>query len=351
VQIVAYAPERLEALTPSLREMSGPRGDRFYRWRLGGPPSATTWLAMLGDTCGAMLSSMRKQYVIGGMQTDCYEIYNWSSAERFRGKGLGIMLLKRLMAEGVPIVNIGGSEDTLRLLPRLGWDTISHSRVLALPLSGRFIQRRLKDRSPTAAILGRIAFEALGRAWYHAHRPHPPKGWRAVPVTGFDSRLSELYLRRRSHALASIPDPAILDWATNGLSRSGLFLRFHFFQGSTLAGWGMARILTTVDGGRSSEIVDAYAAEPDVEVYRWVIAEMVSASAGLGADSVVTSATCPIMCAALRAERFVAAHSNVVRAWWPGKRPFPTGPIHLMRGSADHFLLPLPSEAELEHGA
>jgi hypothetical protein len=56
----------------------------------------------------------------------------------------------RVMQEA-PVSTLGGTQDSLRLLPKLKWVLLAEPRVYALPLTSRFVRRKLRRRPRRSA--------------------------------------------------------------------------------------------------------------------------------------------------------------------------------------------------------
>ncbi len=285
---------------------------------------------------------MRKRYWIEGSRRDVLEIFDWAAHPEVRRRGAGLAVVQQAMREGVPLFTLGGSDDTLRILPRLGWRAVAEATAYTLPLRGAYVRRVLGSRAPVAAVLGGAGFDALGRAWFRARRPPARSAVRVEPVTGFGDLLDRQDAGR-FHALVAAPDGAVLDWADRGLPRPGQYLRFEARRAGQPCGWALARVRVTEDG-RAGEIVDFFGPPPALDVYDALVRQMTTCLAGMGADHVAASASCPIAQAALVRNRFLQRGRYPLLAFFPQGSPGPgaTGPVHVMRGTADHCYLPLP---------
>ena len=342
LRIETCSPDRLDVVTRYCEVVFGHRRESYYRWRFIEFPHTTTFLGMVESRCATLLSAIRKRYWIAGARRDVLEIIDWSTHPEFRGKGLGADLLSHVMHRGPPTFAFGGSPDTQRIMPRLGWRVLAESQSYALPLRGSYVRRKLGDRGALAATLSAAGFEALGRAWFRPRRRRRAGGVRIVPVTGYGAEIASEEAGR-FHALVASPDLDILDWVDRALPRPGQYLRFTAYRDGRPSGWGLARL--RVEGAvTTGEIVDLFSVPPSEDLYVQLIAEMAACLAGLGADGVGTTASCPLVQKALEANHFIRRMRFPVLAFFPEGAPDLIGPLHVMRGTSDDLYLPLPSE-------
>lgn len=332
----------MDVLRRYYEEVWGERDEAFYTWRFASCPGLTTWLALPSrDDCGAIISTMEKTWRIDGQPVKCLEIFDWSSRERYRGKGLGVLVLRRVMEQGLPVFTLGGSEDTLRLLPKMKWSVLTEARVFALPLRGAYIDGWFRRRNAGVAAAARVAFDVAGRAWFHARRGGA-KEISVVPVTEFsEAGITAIYDADREHSLVAAIDPLVVQWADGGWPRPGSYLRFVAQRGGRTCGFGLARVIVS-SGRLTGEISEVFADSPDTEIYRRLIGEMSSALAGFGVDAIITAASSPLVQEALRRNRFVGGPSHKLLAFRTDGFPPAARPVHVMRATADHIVLPLP---------
>src|SRR5260221_6757155 len=98
-----------------------PVGDAYYQWRYFDAPDVITLVADRGGDCVASISAFSRTYKFGDDLVECLDPFDWYCLPSARGSGVGVRLVKCLMDVGKPILALGGSSDTLRIIPRLGW--------------------------------------------------------------------------------------------------------------------------------------------------------------------------------------------------------------------------------------
>ena len=330
----------LAAVRRFMDQEFGRRSERYYAWRLEQCSALTNWVAMLDGECGALVSTLKKTWRIGGEAISIYEIFDWRASARYRGKGLGALVLKRVMDEGLPLMTLGGTDDTLRILPRMGWLTVAEGKAFALPLRGEFIARKLERRGRLASRVAAMVFGVGGPLWFRARRGSVADRWQVSPVTSLDDSCIALYDADRTHGAIATLDHDVLAWAVHGYGRPGQFLSFTLRAEGAPRGWGVCRVVVN-EGRRTGEIIDLFVSGDDEEAASALIGEMTTCLAGFQVDAVVTTASCPVVQRALRRNRFITGHSHPL-LMFPGRHAAPAAPIHIMRGSADYFLIPRP---------
>jgi hypothetical protein len=120
-------------------------------------------------------------------------------------------------------------------------------------------------------------------------------------------------------------------------------VRFTAFRDGSPCGWGLARLRVEGDA-ITGDIVDVFSARPAEEVYVELVAEMTRCLEGMGADGVSTTASCPVVRAALAANRFAERSQYPIIAFFPEGDLDLKKPFHVMRGTSDDVYLPLPPE-------
>jgi hypothetical protein len=287
-----------------------------------------------------MLCAFERSYRVGAQQVSYLETFDWYCLPELRRSGLGILLLRTMMDRPEPIISVGGSPDTLAMLPRMRWRTLAVATNYTLPLVGSTVSAKLKQRYGLPDRLTSAASNVSARFWFRPKgRPAPPTG-RVIPAAAIGGEVKSLYEGTVGYGLAQVADPAFNQWLTQGYAGSGHFISLYFEVAGALRGWTLARVFPTPDGWEGS-IVDLYAPNPDVMTYAWMVSEIVMRLAHYQPRKISASVTCPILQAALRQNRFVRGATFPVYLWW--REPeLPKAPIHLARNTGDWPFLPYP---------
>lgn len=337
--VLPFQPEHL----PAVRRMAEavyprPRSDAYFRWAYLEDPSHRAWLALEDGRCVALLRAFARPYRLGDAEVTCLETFDWYSAPEARRSAAGLRVMRAAMDEPQPLVNVGGTADTLAILPRLGWRTIDGATSYVLPLSGRALPPELAARMGPAKPVGRAALALGSRAWFGRGRGHAPAGGTAVPLTCPGDEVRELYEGGLAYATVPVADPAHLRWLASGFSGAGQFLSLLFRVRGALRGWGMARVYVGPDGPEAS-LVEVYAPRPDAALYRWMVAALVARVRPYRPVLVRAQATCPVLGAALRRQRFLRAQSRPVQMW-SAAGPLGARPTHFTMSTQDFPMLP-----------
>ena len=309
----------------------------MYRWRFLQCP-ASMLVAMRGNECLAMLSAFSRSYLVGGRTATYAETFDWYTVPEYRSSGLGVLLLKEMMDRPDPILVVGGSADTTTILPRMGWRDLDAAVLYTLPLSGASMSDRVRWRTLRPVV--NAVFDLSARLWFRPRQHGPPPGTETESADGVDERVLSLYRRDSQYGLVPIPDLARLQWLTTGQRGTTRFLVSYFITDGVLSGWSLAKTSKTRSGCEAS-LLECYAPHPTVETYVSMVAETVLRVMAFQPQRVQARATCAMLQAALRRNRFLRRGSVPVR-FWSREQTSPPPPSHLAYNVGDADMLPYP---------
>lgn len=342
LRIVALEPEHLAAVARfSERTWERPRTPEFARWRYVDPPGHRAFLALLGNECLAMLSVFSRPYRLGPESITCLETADWYCLPELRLSGLGIRLMRRAMEEPHPIVAVGGSADTLRLLPRLGWQCIGEATVFVLRLDGAMADLGFARRGGATALV-RGLWAGLATGWLGLPRVPVPPGCEAVLVESPGPGLEALYSGPIPWGMVPLPVRDQLAWLGRGCRGSRRLATIYFRREGKLIGWSLLR-LDAAGGGLEARLLDLFTPEADPKLCAWMVAAAIGHASAAGAASITAQASCPILQDALRRSRFVEKSRWPIHVWRL-RSPLPSGPLHFCLNTGDAALLPYPSQ-------
>lgn len=296
--------------------LSPPLMRAVVRWRYDDrPPGGGTWLAVDGDRCVALVDSFVRPYVAWGSKIMVRETADWFCLPKYRPLGVGIKLMKKMMAFPEPVLSIGGSGATVAILPRLRWAALPDVRKYVLPNKVRgLVGTLLRKRSPT--------HEGIARAIPNFVPFRGPR--RARPPAGFAARVREwetgspvpplLGTPSAPQGLVEILEPAHLRWLSEmpeGFARPFGLL---FFLDDAPVGFSLSQ-LEPVASGRDASIIHMQIARADQPVVDWIVAETACRLAELGAGLIRCRASSPEKFAALEATGFLLRESQPAY-WW-----------------------------------
>lgn len=249
--------------------------------------------------------------------------------------------MRKLMDMPEPMLCVGGTADTATLLPRLGWKDLPSAPIYSLPLGGRHIGTLVKQRFGIPEGLTSWVFGSVVRPWFQP-RPRPmAEAAETLPVPEIGAEVLGLYEGTTGYGFTQLPDPAYLHWLTQASPLPNRFLAFHFRVKGQLRGWALAKVYPQ-GAVTAASIVDIFAREPDEAIYRWMIAEVLLQLAPFQPDKVTVLATCPILQAALRGNRFLRRGEHPVRVW-AKNGDIPQGLILITYNHADEPWFPYPA--------
>ncbi len=278
------------------------QSEAFLRWRYDECPVLRGYLALRDGECLAMVTALQRPYRIGSDSVEVRESFDWYCLPRYRGSGLGVRVLKRLMEDPEPVVVIGGSDDTRELLPKLGFRIPDTLVPYTLPLGSERVSEILAERAKIPPALTRAGF-ALLRPWLFApRRRRAPADARVLPVAALGPEIDGLYRAARQGVVPLWRVPQ-LRWLASGFPGLGHFVALYFAQGEALRGFSLLRIFPT-PGGSAAQLVDLFAPEPDPDLFTWMVSETSCVAAGFAADVLTAYTTSPELGLALRRNRF-----------------------------------------------
>jgi hypothetical protein len=250
--------------------------------------------------------------------------------------------MQAFMKEPLPLMLLGGTEETRSLLPRLGWQRVATASRWVLALGAERTLSALRDRVRVPGIavpLARLAAHAAVRR--PGLRPRPravPAGGRVVAVASIGEEMLSLHRSVSLPGTWPVWTDALLRWLGAGFPGAGAFVPLYFSIGERLVGFTLTRIYRN-DGGCDAEILEVFALEPSVELYTWMISESAVRAAGFGPSIVATSTTSPEVEAALKRNHFLQSSSAPVHVRVPDGAALPE-PLRIGSNTGDAALVP-----------
>jgi len=302
-------------LAQAWRQNWGPELARaLVRWRYYDRPSGGgTWLTFDGGQCVAMLDSFVRPYLLDGRRVLVRESCDWYCLPKYRPLGVGIRLMREMMACPEPMLSVGGTAATVSILPRLGWTKLPNAGSYFLPIKARGLAGALlRNRWPEAEAYAKAipAFIALQR----------PRRARAPPIGV--SRVAE---RRpgapaasavaQDHRLLQLLDQAEEAWLTRMPRGVAEVLGLTFFIDEAPVGFSFSQVEPVVTG-LDGRIVHLQIAHPQQAVADWVVAETASRLAARGVGIIRCLASAPEKIGALSKAGFLLK-GPVPGYWWP----------------------------------
>lgn len=341
-QIVPFTPELRPALLRfAERVWTRPRTPEFARWRYDEPSFHRAFLAMRDGECLAMESAFRHPYRVGDEIVEFLEVFDWFCLPELRNSGLGVRIMQRYMQEPNPLLLVGGTADTRGLLPRLKWQIVGRVSRWFLPIGLDQMAGSLERRARVPRVAARAAAPLVRTlAGWRPRRRFAPPGGRVVPVALPGEELFRLQASPSTYRTVPLWTPELLRWLLAGFAGIGRYLPFYFVRDGALCGFALLRIRPT-ETGCEAVVIDLFAPTPDVDLYAWMLSELVVVSNGFAASSVSVSATCPIVESALRRLRFRELDADPIQLWWPGHEGLPE-PVSMGANTGDSPILPIP---------
>lgn len=300
--------------------------ERFFSWRYMERPRRETLLAIDEGRCVAILDSFLRECLLAGRPATVRETCDWFCLPEYRKFGLGLSLMRRMMAESEPIIVIGGTEATKSLLPRMKWRRLPDVPNYFLPISSRalaaFALRRLRAGSEIFA-------RALPNLTIRRPRRRPP------PVRSAEAAVSAHDRVPRSASLddyvfASVIDEASLQWLASAPKEIGELVTLEFTIEGELAGLSTSRIERRAEGLSAKVLHLQSTLHSRQDVIDWMVSETARHLMTRSAEFITCRASCPVVGGALQRAGFMAG-PPLSAYWWSAEDAALSGPMHLTR--------------------
>lgn len=314
------------------RNWSRDIAESYFSWRYRARESGDTLVATDQDRCIGILDSFTRPYWIAGRQQIVRETCDWFCLPEYRAFGVGLHLMRRMMAKPEPILVIGGTSYTRDLLPRLKWARLPEVSNYLLGVNARTVAALAAHKRWRAGIgLARVV-------------PNIPLLWRIPkrppPSANCDVRLRHLGEATdvgavAPYAVAPTLGAGVLDWLAHAPAVLGEFIQLSFHCDGELVGISISRLEELPSFGRFAKIVHLHAAR--LETIDWMLGVTVNHLVQQGAGAILSRVSCPATASALSALGFWRLQSSPAH-WWPAKAAPPTGSLNLTALQADDAL-------------
>lgn len=314
------------------RDWSEELAERYVAWRYGERADGDTLVACDNGRCVGILDSFIRPYWIADRQEIVRETCDWFCLPEYRALGVGLHLMRRMMAKPEPILVIGGTEHTQNLLPRLKWTRLPDVGNFILGVSARTVAGLVTHSRWQAGVgLARLVPPIpLVRRLPHVASPSADSQVR-VRVSGEAGPIS----RPAPYALAPTLDAAFLDWLARAPDVLGQFLVLSFLCDGEPVGTSISRLQELPSFGTTAQIVHVHAAR--FEIVDWMVNATVHELIGRGVGAVSCRTSCPATAGALSALGFWRRKPSPAYGWGADKLPS-SEPLHLTTLQADDAL-------------
>jgi hypothetical protein len=293
----------------------------YFEWRYGERGEGQTLLAIHGERCIAILDSFLRPYWINGRRIQVRETGDWFCLAEYRKWGVGLQLMRRMMAKPEPILIINGGPRTVELLPRLGWVRLNDTENFFLPitvraLAGTAAQRWWRAAAGLVTMLPNIAVQP---------RPiTPPSPDLSVQVRRPGGKAE--IVANAAYSCAPDPDHATLDWLARAPNIMGEFFTLQFCGQASLVGFSICRI-STVSFGRKAQILHLHTTRHDL--VEWILSETIQHLLRRSVGIIMCRTSCPFLCLALKRLNFLRRQPSQVYWWGADRAPLSDRPMNL----------------------
>ncbi len=318
-----------------------PTSDDYFFWRYRRCPFQIGILAISNNSVVATVWAFPRSYKMDGEKTDFLETFDWFCLPSYRGTGVGIRVMQAMMNQNKPIIAVGGSPDTLSLLPRLKWSKLGDVRSYVFPSQLAGMTSYLHDRFNTPQWMSRFALGlplALWKQFMCSKSLEIP----SQKISVSDTRLSGLL---SGEDFVPLPDPLFLEWL---LKREGpSIVPLGFFERDQLIGWTLSRAHRSRHGFEVA-LHEVYAQSGFKHLYGSILFQTVKAFNSFKPILFRALASSPEVHSALRTNGFIPLKRLPVMVWnWQKEKPIPRS-LHMTFNTSDALLMfhSLPNETE-----
>jgi len=315
------------------RDWSKDTAEGYFAWRYRARENGDTLVASDQGRCVGILDSFTRTYCIAGRPQTVRETCDWFCLPEYRAFGVGLHLMRRMMAKPEPILVIGGSSYTRDLLPRLKWARLSDVNNYLLGINARTVAAVAALKRWPAAMGVVRAVPSIPLLWRLPKRPAPSAGCKIhLRVAGEAAEVGAI----APYAVAPTLDSGVLDWLAHAPPVLGEFIQLSFYRDGELIGISISRLEELPACGRFAKIVHLHAARLDT--IDWMLGATVNHLIERGAGAILSRASCPETAASLSGLGFWRLPPSPAH-WWPAKGLTPTGLLNLTALQADDALL------------
>jgi len=299
---------------------------RVFAWRYLRKPGSETLLAFDGNRCVAILDSYLYPYQVCGEIATVRETCNWYCRPEYRPLGVGMRLMRQMMAKPEPMVVVGGTEAANLLLAKLKWQRLPDARAYVLPLRLKTVLGfGLQKRLPAGEALVRLI--PSGLTIINPRRLAPPTRSSQMMV----SSILEMptLTSPDAYALAPVLDSDRLDWLAQAPTEVGELLRLIFIVDGRLVAISITRLKWRPEG-LVAKILHLQSEDRSPAALGWIVSQTALHLAGKGAGLIICLASDPVILDSLRRVGFLAAGRRRV-FWWSSDKSAPSGLTNLSK--------------------
>ncbi|MFO1086506.1 MAG: hypothetical protein U1E21_18270 [Reyranellaceae bacterium] len=311
----------------------------FLDWRYARRTDGETLIAMSGSKCIGLVDTFIRPYRIGGEEVLVREPCDWYCLPGNRG--VGMRLMKYLIAQGEPLLGVGLPKAAIAIAPRLNWTHLLDAQDFLLPITARRLAGAILRRA-------RLGDGAVARYLPRGIRLRPSSIWtrhREMDGEVEDVTREEWTAKGgasvdggEGYAIAPIVTASYSQWLKSGPASLGKVFCLAFRVKGALVGMSICRIEAS-KVGRKARLIHVQASEPDVKRLRWMIAENVHRAIELDAESFHCRSSCPVTKDALMSLRFHPTSSSAVMVGFNGL-PIPAGSVNVTYLRGDDAMIP-----------
>jgi GNAT superfamily N-acetyltransferase len=278
----ALNPGNLKALLALRSDVGRPLSEETARWRYLQRGGGEMLLAFAGDRVVGHCDSFLRSYVVAGDQAQVRETAEWYTHPDFRGQGVGRELRASFMSRGEPLITIGGSASTRRILPRIGYRHATDAQYFTLSLTtNALIHRKLQSGKLPGGNLVRKVSSKIGRRLRPRLQEDPPGA--AVSVVERSDEQPRSSIEPKGNAFAITLSGWEADWHRGEPASEGRYYWLRLERDGALVGWSCTRLHSFMHL-RVAKLVHFEVSDHDEATLAWMISASIREAIRLGAE-------------------------------------------------------------------
>ncbi|MBV8093221.1 MAG: GNAT family N-acetyltransferase [Acetobacteraceae bacterium] len=292
------------------------------RWRYyTRPANGGTWLAFDGDRCVALIDSFLRAYLLDGRRLLVRETCEWFCLPEYRPRGIGTLLMRKMMAGAEPIFGISGTAASLAMFPRLRWRALEPVQKWLLAVKARtLLGSLLRAKWPPGEAVAKFIPNAI---------PIRPRPRLVMPSRGI-AEVRDMYEAAavplpspRPEGLVQILDQADRDWLAKMPSRLARPIGLVFLLNGESVGASFSQLEPAASGIEGRIVHLQIACGAAQEIFNWVVTETARRLVDAGAGIIRCWASVPEKIAALRQAGFMMIRLEPTYWWSRDRSPAP----------------------------
>ena len=314
--------------------------ERIFRWRFLDRVQGEATLAYDGARPVGFIDAFLRAYVSSGGDLRVRECADWFAHPDYRPL-VGIQLLRGMMAKPEPLLTVGGTDGTRRIMARMGWRDLPSLVTYALPTgTGAAVKGLSKRLGFSLSSVPRVVARGLSIRTTRSLGAEGPLPQGSVVRVEDVAAFPRVAPDPGSYGLSAVVTVEDFRWLRMAPPEMGRFIFLAFETSEGERGLSVSRVFE--DGSfRAARILHLTASAPSPGMYAWMIQETARRLLETGTQWIAARFNCPQAQEGLESVGFRPT-GRCPAFWWHRNHPDPEAPMHLGWSTGDEGVLPYP---------